>query len=173
MAFIDEKKKLTLSVSSATVEKAKKLGLNISDITEKILSHYTFEHDIADDDAFLGEYRALFKTILPLIRKYNISLKVGDVDLGQGASQDFYLEPNGVVKSFLADNYDDPLFVAKIDELGIDAVRQMFKPVRILEGLISQLESEVENQKETTRELKMVRKIIEAMNESMTSSRGR
>ena len=39
--MVGEKQKLTLSVDKEAVEKAKKLGINISEITERVLMGYT------------------------------------------------------------------------------------------------------------------------------------
>jgi len=45
------KEKLTLSVDKETVEKAKKLGINISEITEKVLRGFTFSAKEAEASA--------------------------------------------------------------------------------------------------------------------------
>jgi len=77
----NEKKKLTLSVDSRVVEKAKSLGLNLSEITEKVLRTFAFAPTDVDRKALYTKYRELFDTMVPMLRDYNASVQVAGVEM--------------------------------------------------------------------------------------------
>lgn len=72
-----KKQKLTLTVDSGVVKSARDMGINISEITEKILKGFTFEPEKGDQDALYQKYQEFFETMLPLLKKYQTSVIVG------------------------------------------------------------------------------------------------
>jgi len=79
MEVSDKKKqKLTLSVDPDVVKKARRLGINISEITEGILRGFSFSPSSIETAALYEKYQQLFQTMLPLMKKYEINVKVGE-----------------------------------------------------------------------------------------------
>src|SRR2546428_5930576 len=70
------KSKLTLSVDTETVDKAKKLGINISEITETVLKTFTQSKDESRYDIQSG-YERLFAAMMPLLKEYKTAMIVG------------------------------------------------------------------------------------------------
>ena len=72
------KQKPTLTVDAATVERAKVLGINISDLTEQVLKGYAFDMNDPDPASLRQSQLALLKTMDPLLSRYSASVPVGD-----------------------------------------------------------------------------------------------
>src|SRR6266487_1486320 len=96
-----KKQKLTLSVNKAVVEKAHRIGLNLSEITENALRALTDVPKESDLAAVSARYREVFSTMLPLLAKYGLSIQIGSVEWkdngGQpmGIGETYILEPSG------------------------------------------------------------------------------
>ncbi|MCZ7392248.1 MAG: type II toxin-antitoxin system CcdA family antitoxin [Candidatus Methanoperedens sp.] len=77
-----EKKKLTLSINSEVIEKAKKLGLNLSEITEKALkiSSLSPDDNIVTPDKLREVYIDVLKKISEILKKWNARLEIGSQD---------------------------------------------------------------------------------------------
>jgi hypothetical protein len=72
----DKKVKLTLSVDENTVNKAKSLGLNLSEITQDALKYYTFKSDVG---SLYNKYQELFNSMLPLMNEYETAVRIGEI----------------------------------------------------------------------------------------------
>src|SRR3989442_13979298 len=72
----DRKSKLTLTVDAATVEKAKRLGINISELTEKVLRGFVFDPKDESKPALMIHYKALFGAIEPRLMQYEIQARL-------------------------------------------------------------------------------------------------
>src|SRR5512136_2085665 len=70
------KEKLTLSVDKQVVHKAKELGINISEITERVLTGYTAAEKPNGD--LYGAYMQLFDSIRPLLKEFDCSVKIAE-----------------------------------------------------------------------------------------------
>jgi predicted amidohydrolase YtcJ len=70
------KEKLTLSVDKEVVEKAKNLGINISDITEKVLKGYTSVE--RPEGSFHEAYKQLFDSIQELLKEFDCRVKIAE-----------------------------------------------------------------------------------------------
>jgi len=68
------KEKLTLSVDKDVIEKAKKIGINISDITEKVLRGYTSAE--RPEGSLYDGYKQLFDSITPLLKEFGVDMKI-------------------------------------------------------------------------------------------------
>ena len=73
------KEKLTLSVDKEVVEKAKELGINISELTEKVLSGFTFEPTEVEESQVRAKYMELFETMKPVLQKFKVHVKVAEM----------------------------------------------------------------------------------------------
>jgi hypothetical protein len=163
------KEKLTLSVDKEVVQKAKNLGINISEITEKVLAGYTAAEKPEGD--LYDAYQQLFDSILPLLKEFDCSVKIGD-----GVEHVTFTDSGGKethdevpITIFLcSDNsfYVDPFGDSFSDIRGI-AQGDFFSPEKILSNLISSLAGSKEKRKEKMAEIQMAKRIIEAMSESL------
>lgn len=163
------KEKLTLSVDKYVVEKAKKLGINISEITEKVLRGYT-SAEKPSDDLYSG-YEQLFTSITPLLKEFDVCVviaedlwarvpadSVGDLEVGHFTAE-IELTPDG---SFWIDtmetNFDD---IRKIQR------HQFLSPKEILANLVDALVKSHQTRKEKMKEILMAKRIIDAMSETL------
>ncbi len=164
------KEKLTLSVDKEVVDKAKKLGVNISDITEKVLTGYTAAEKPEGD--LYSAYRQLFDAINPLLKEFDCSIKIGegfeqvtwrDTETNKMQTRTdlvhIILCPDG---SFYVEEYD-------IDFDNIEQISpgHFYTPERILTNLVKALANSKEKREEQVKEIFMAKRIVEAMSESL------
>jgi hypothetical protein len=162
------KEKLTLSVDKEVVQKAKNLGINISEITEKVLKGYTAAEKPNDD--LYGSYNQLFDSITPLLKEFDCSVKVAEgidtmtyEDKGKTSSYEYeisiHLCSDG---SFYAEEVEVSLN-------DIKSIKQKFflSPEKILSNLVEALANSKEKREEQIKEIQMAKRIIEAMSESL------
>lgn len=164
------KEKLTLSVDKEVVDKAKKLGINISDITEKVLTGYTAAEKPKGN--LYSAYSELFEAILPLLKEFDCSVKIGEgiehmtftsVDTKETEEID---QPINVFLCSDGSFYVDPIDVTFN---GIEQIAQhdFYPPGRILTNLVTALANTKEKREEQVKEILMAKRIIEAMSESL------
>ena len=163
------KEKLTLSVDKEVVDKAKNLGINISDITEKVLKGYTSAERPKGD--IHDAYRQLFDSILPLLKKFDCYVKIAE-GIDTGVSRDcedkeyeiempfaIFLESDG---SFYVDEFEYYFEdIKKIEQ------RDFLIPERILSNLVEVLAKSEEARNEKMAEILMAKRIIDAMSETL------
>jgi len=165
------KEKLTLSVDKEAVDKAKKLGINISAITEKVLTGFTFSAKDSDASAVHKSYKELFDLMKPLLQKYSARVPVaaeyggeekeGLIHYDIGLEGMILLEPDGT-------------FYSDLGEVGFRDIERIdlnqFLPVnQILSYFIDALIKGSERHKEVLKELEMAKRIIKALPEEPTS----
>lgn len=163
------KEKLTLSVDEEVVKKAKKLGINISDITEKVLKGYTSAEK--PNGSLYGAYQQLFDSILPLLKEFGCNVKIAEgEDSGvstdsKGNQQeveipfDVFLESNG---SFYYDPFD--FCFSDIKKI---SPRDFLSPEKILSNLVDSLAKSKEANVEKMRQIMMAKRIVDAMSETL------
>jgi post-segregation antitoxin (ccd killing protein) len=71
-----EKSKLTLSLNKDVIKRAKAAGINISEITEKLLTAVTLTPSGNTWDDVVEAYMALFESIKKILGKYNAHVTV-------------------------------------------------------------------------------------------------
>jgi hypothetical protein len=166
--LVKEKQKLTLSVDKEVVEKAKELGINISDITEKVLAGYTSVEK--PEGSFYDAYSQLFASIQELLKEYDCRVKVaeswlyyGDHDEGRELQDETYLTESG---SFFVSTHIEPedFYLNDITKIPRD---EFLPPAKILSNLVSELAKSQEERKEKMEEILMAKRIIDAMSESL------
>jgi len=164
------KEKLTLSVDKEVVEKAKRLGINISDITEKVLTGYTSaekpEGNIHD------AYKQLFDSILPLLKEFDCRVKIAeswfcfDEEEEERMLQDeTYLTQNG---TFFTEAFVPPenYYINDIKKI---PTGEFLTPEKILSNLVNEMAKSQEKRKEKMDEILMAKRIIDAMSETLLS----
>jgi len=156
------KEKLTLSVDKKVIEKAKKLGINISEITERVLRGYTSAQKPEKGSLYEG-YELLFDSIIPLLKEFDIRVEIAEEELefedGSFVSLPVYLLPAG---GFYVDGLDYYLKGVRQIEL-----RGLLSPQKVLENLVDTLVKSEEGRKEKLKEIKMAKRIIDAMSETL------
>ncbi len=162
------KKTTTLTLDEETVKRAKKMNINISEITETVLKGFTFELSDLDEKIIKEKYNELFAAIIPILKRQGICIRVGYVfeentivdDAGEEQLEripigdvflqsdgTFYLEPFGrILKDIL--NHEDI---------------QPLTPKEILSNLINVIDEHKERIKNEIKEIEMVKRIVEAL----------
>ncbi len=155
------KQKLTLSVEKELVEKAKKLGINISEVTEIILKAYTSAEQPKGGSLY-DAYEQLFDSITPLMKEFDIEdIFIGVGDDYHGLDYDILLLPNG---SFcFAGSESDEEFedIRKIEYSSLCPAGD------ILDELATALVKTDKARKEKRQEILMVKRIVDAITESL------
>jgi hypothetical protein len=165
------KEKLTLSVDKEVIEKAKNLGINISEITERILKGYTSAEKPVG--SIHDAYKDLFDSIQPLLKEFDCNVKVAESwievedDRGEiyqlDVEDEVYLTGSG---SFLIhSNPIDERYT--IDDIKKISPEEFLAPEKILKNLINELAKSQEKRKEKMDEILMAKRIIDAMSESL------
>jgi hypothetical protein len=157
------KKKLTLYVSEEVIEKAKKLDLNLSEITESVLRGYAFKPSELERESLIGAYKSLFETMTPLLKDYLTSVEVGKLipDPGEdfmGYEPKIRLIGDG---SFWITDFE---MEKKFEQLNL---YELYEPREILSNFIRALSDASEKRKEKIVDLKMVKGIIDLIVSSL------
>ncbi len=162
--MVSEKQKLTLSVEKELVEKAKKLGVNISEITETVLRHVseTEIKEVVTQSEINAAYKKLFDAMLPAMKKFGASVWVGSLSVIDNKGN--YLEPLEV--RLLPDGVlwiSDTEQTTKIERISKKS------PKKILSNFIESLVKASDRNKDKLKELEIFRRIVEALTETTVS----
>lgn len=156
------KKKLTLSVDEKVIEKAKDLGINLSEVTEGILRGFAFKPDESDKKAEYRQYQELFKVMVPLLQEYSTGVKVAvrvpDVDETNYATVEYYLTQDGRIWIDEVETYVD---MEKVP------IWMYLEPKEILSNFLETLSRAKERRKDRLAELELAKRIVEAMTNSI------
>jgi len=162
------KEKLTLSVDKEVVEKAKKLGINISDITEKVLKGYTSAQKPGKERSLSDGYQELFDSIIPLLKEFDVNVVVAngyvveDEEVGPQYPYSIYLESDG---SFWQD-----IFESSFTDIKKIKLNEFLSPKKILANLVDALVRSKQTKEEKLKEILMAKRIIDAMTETLSVS---
>jgi len=156
-----------LSVDREVVEKAKKLGLNISEVTELALRGFSFSAKEADRSALYKSHQDLFAAMKPLLERYGTSVKIASQEITDEKTGNFMenesilLCPDG---TFYAD-----IFEATFTDITKIPTYAFCTPKEMLSNLVDSLAKSVDWRKETIKELEMARRIVNAIASTMQS----
>jgi hypothetical protein len=165
------KRKLTLTVDSETVDAAKKLGLNISEVTEDLLRLHTFDPSLLEGGVGREEYTKLLATMDPLLRKYGCSVQVGsleptDPDVQEDDGPPVFYHGSG---SASTDEtlFDDDNAVDIFETLGRQSEYVIFlRPEQILKNFLKATRKAKDSRAEEADTLVFAMKMIEALTEA-------
>ncbi|NJD75960.1 MAG: hypothetical protein FIB08_02520 [Candidatus Methanoperedens sp.] len=159
--MVSEKQKLTLSVEKELVEKAKKLGVNISEITETVLRHIseTETKEVVTKGEIKVAYKKLFDAMLPAMEKFGANVVVGDL-------VEFDEEENYIGSSSVELVWGGDLWIAELEQTPKIEDVSLKSPKEILSNFIGSLVKASERNKEELKELEIFRKIVEALTET-------
>lgn len=159
------KEKLTLSVDKEVIQKAKRLGINISEITERILRGYTSAEK--PNGSLYDGYQQLFDSIAPLLREFGVNTKVGlrieNLKDSKGAVWD---QPNDIFLESDGSLYSD-LFEHTFQDIKEVGLQSFLSPGEVLSNLVDALVKSEEAREEKLREILMARGIINAMTKTL------
>ncbi len=162
------KSKLTLTVDSDTVEKAKHLGINISELTEKVLRGWVFDPHDESRMAVMDHYKAMFDTMTPLLKEYNVSVHVANAystwenrletpPTTETIVEEIYLQADGQFW------FADEEVLVPFDKIRDDANIIYLQPSEILQKFIAALEEGKKKRREQLETLEVARRLIEAI----------
>ncbi|MCZ7394572.1 MAG: type II toxin-antitoxin system CcdA family antitoxin [Candidatus Methanoperedens sp.] len=169
-----EKKKLTLSINSEVIEKAKKLGLNLSEITEKALkiSSLSPDDNIVTPDKLREVYIDVLKKISEILKKWNARLEIGSQDdlavytdsLGKksyhNTNSKYILSPY-LVELWSENNpSDEPDIIWFFDDEKLPVTR-FYNPEKIIINLVDTLYNKANKNKEVLDKLQVLKNILE------------
>jgi len=177
-----EKKKLTLSVDSEIVEKARKdPDINISEITEKVLRAFISSSKTADKEKLYSKYQELFKLMLPLLKKFKIRTPVAR-EASFGLVDDFepYLDPDGNViepEPEIVDVFTTYLgFDGRLVHDGLGEVKikniditDFLRPQDIIDEFLDSIREGLNYRKEQFKEIEIAKTIIDAITKGTIS----
>ncbi len=169
-----EKKKLTLSINSEVIEKAKKLGLNLSEITEKALKISSLSSDddkIVTPDKLREVYIDVLKKISYILEKWNTILEIGSKrDLieftDSGGKKRFeyvdftYILSPYVVELFCEQNPEEPDKIWRFDDENLP-ITSFYNPEKIIINLVDKLFDKAKKNKEVLDKLQVLKNILE------------
>ncbi len=163
-----EKKKLTLSINSEVIEKAKRLGLNLSEITEKALQISSLDSDqIVTPDKLREAYISILRLILKILKKWDLrQLKIGDFYEEDGSIHSWYQLTQDQVKLWREDRtvppdpYEEPVEIWHLDDENLP-ISNFDDPDEIITNLINKLYDKANKNKETLNKLQILKNILE------------
>ncbi len=168
-----EKKKLTLSINSEVIEKAKKLGLNLSEITEKALkiSSLSSDDEIVTPDKLREVYIDVLKKISYILEKWNTRLKIGSEDelleftdssgkKSYGNVNFTYILSPYEVRRWCDLNPEEPDEIWRFDDENLP-VTSFYNPEKIIINLVDKLYDKAKENKEVLYKLQVLRNILE------------
>jgi len=162
MSTKGKKKNLMLTVDENVVEKAKALGINISDVTEGILRGFVFKPSQSDKETEYRYYEELFKVMLPLLQEYSTAVTVAvqrpDPDDTKTPTYVFDLVQDGRI---WVEDFDTEVSLRSIP------IWAFLSPREILADFIDSLYNAKERRKDRLAELEVAKRIIEAFTEGV------
>lgn len=153
---VKDKQKLTLSISREIIDKAKAEGINISAITEQILTAITFSPEKNTRDDVEETYTKFFEALKPFLRQYSTSIEVGtEYDDANGFTIPIRLGGDYLVKDLPTDDTWNTTISSSLDWLD--------SPKTIFEKLLPALIRGAQNNKEKMKEFEIYLRLLKAL----------
>jgi hypothetical protein len=174
------KQKVTLGISKDVVEKAKAAGINISEITEDLLTTMTFQPKGNTKDDVMNAYQSFLDVMSKLLEKYGASAPIGSVNYSMGPDTEpedpnelwtehwtFYVGAGGVWKAGYKEWYNGHNESLESDNKVplSELMPYMFEPKTILENLIKAITTAAEYNKEKLAQLDFAMRLVQTMKE--------
>jgi DNA-binding transcriptional MerR regulator len=159
------RKKLTLSVNSEVIKKAKELGLNLSEITENALKITSFGEEkekLTTTEKLTEAYKKVFRTMIPILKKWNTNVKIGEYyeseeDVHSRHCFEYFLTENEI--ALWADILDETVKKWQLDDKNIP-IEHFYDPERIIKELIEKLYKIAEDNKVKVKKLEVVANLL-------------
>lgn len=168
------KKNLNLSVEEGLIKKARGQGINISEITEKVLRVFTASSENVDKEKMYKTHEELFNIMLPLLQKFRVTTIIAreveydspetigyDEDTGEYEYADpiptewfdIRLQPDGKL-------YHDTKGEIKINDINIG---EFLNRQDILDEFFDSIQKGVNYRTDQFKEIEMAKTIIDAI----------
>lgn len=153
-----EKSKLTLSLNKDVIQRAKAAGINISEITEKLLTAVTLTPSGNSYDDVVEAYMAFYESVKSVLGKYG-----AQITASEGKNYSIVLGGPG----FLRIIYDDPEEgMVGEDVKDVDVIIHLLSnPIELLDKIIKALIEAAERNKEQIAKLQFALKFVNALSE--------
>ncbi|MCZ7357357.1 MAG: type II toxin-antitoxin system CcdA family antitoxin [Candidatus Methanoperedens sp.] len=158
-----EKKKLTLSINSEVIEKAKKLGLNLSEVTENSLKLYSLGHDndkIVTSDKLRDVYTDVLKKISEILKKWETSLQIGSSSNPFNGVNYTYILYQDEVRMWSSESDESPEQTWHLNDKNLP-IHIFDEPDKIITNLINELYETANKNKEVLDKLQILKNILE------------
>ena len=159
-----EKKKLTLSINSEVIEKAKGLGINLSEVTENALKLYSLGHDndkIVTTDKLRDVYAGVLKKISEILKKWDTSLLIGSsYSPITNIRYSYNLYPDKVYLWSDEPDAEEPEKTWQLDDKTLP-IYSFYEPDKIITNLINELYDRANTNKEVLDKLQILKNILE------------
>jgi len=167
-----EKKKLTLSIDSEVIEKAKKLGLNLSEITEKALklSSLSLDDKITTPDELREVYIDILKKLSKILKRWNTTLAIGSQsDLVErtdslGKKSYSYTDSEYFLSSYVVELWSEygetPDKIWRFDDENLP-ITGFYDPEKIIINLVDKLYEKANKNKAVLDKLQIMKNILE------------
>jgi Post-segregation antitoxin CcdA len=156
----EPKQKLTLGLNKDIIERAKAAAINISVMTEELLTALTYEPNMGNDFYdVVAAYQTLFDAIGHKIMAYNTSaLEVGTTHnkLTGPAGSPIFFHPHG---GFVYNTEDGGYGEYRLEE----TIGHLYPPSKILSNLVTDLIEAAEANKEKIKELEMALRFVKVL----------
>lgn len=159
-----EKKKLTLSIDSEVLEKAKELGLNLSRITEQTLelTNLNNEKEVVTKKELSSAYREIFKLISDILKDWDTTIEIGEY-------WDFFDKEKTDLQKFTYNLGSDEIYswndiVEDCNHWNFEEdfpVNNFYEPEQIVKNLIESLHKKGKQNKEKLNKLRVMKNILE------------
>ncbi len=172
-----KKQKLTLAIDKEVINRAKSSGINISNLTEEILTAVTSDISDYDQDNLVLMYENFFSALEPYLRKYGITVVVGRKhnDDRLGLSVPISLSHNGLRYPTDSDGTLSPMLVMAttlyrdrttwVKPTVADILSMLDEPTEILEKFLKELIDAAQKNKEKIQQFKFALGLIKALDE--------
>jgi hypothetical protein len=150
----EPKQKLTLAIDREIIERARKAGINISAITEKVLDSITMDVKGATIEDVTAGYEKFFDVIKQVLKKYSTFVVVGvyqHEEDGEYVGLEIRLTPTGL--------WSDEFRLDLEDVVGFG----LQPPFQILQNLLKALITAAEKNMEQLKELNIALRFVKAL----------
>ena len=167
------KKNLNLSVEEGLIKKAREQGINISEITEKVLRVFTASSENVDKEKMYKVYEELFNLMLPLLQKFKVTTIIArevfydapDI-IGEDESGDLiYGDPIPTESFDIRLHPDRKLYHERNGEIKINDIDigEFLNRQDILDEFLNSIQKGVNYRKEQFTQIEMAKTIIDAI----------
>lgn len=163
----EQKQKLTLGISRDVIRRAKAAGINISAITEELLTAITYEpNDGNRRDDVVRAYQALFSAAESIMFTYNdFAVEVGFQRLSITIDNKNTWKEYSIMLT-IQGLYKKTASPDDLQEVSVDEVLQwLYEPKKILQNLILSLIYGAEKNKEKIKELEFALRLIKTLSD--------
>jgi len=173
-----KKKNLTLSIDKDVLEKAKKLGLNFSNITENILKTTSLikDKEIVSNEDLRDFYRKVFLEISSIMNQWGVLyfIRIGsNISNEEFREQDgkvffeeishiYYLDPSGKIEHYIGEPIEQTVRIWKLNDEDWPT-QYFYKSEKIISNLIEMIYKTTERNKEKLEDLEILKNILEKL----------